>query len=239
MAKKKRDDAEQEQEQIYEPIKYHAKLTGITSAKMHRDDVPSADAVKAWRDAHKKDIGRGDDRFPSWTWKTYLYHDGTHVTVPTDNIVACLRNVGSLFSLGGGQKTLKSASVSCLSFPTEHWRLIPAGKTEPILIADCNAIDDRLPFAAHAEPAAKLGMILDVRRVSVGQSKHVRARPCFPTGWTTDGEFYNLRPDLIPEEQLRKFWVAAGEFAGLLDWRPSSDSPGWHGKFTVELSRVG
>jgi len=235
---KKRNDAEQEPEQVYEPVKYRVKLTGITSAKMHRDDILAGDTVKQWRSTHK-DAPKGDDRFPSWTWKTYLYSDGTHVVTPTDNIIASLRKAGSLFSLGTGKKTLKGAAASCFAFPTANWRMVPAGKEEPILLADCDAIDDRMPFEKHIEPAARLGMILDLHRVSVTPtSKHVRVRPCFPAGWTVEGEFYNLKPGLIPEDQLRKFWTAAGEFSGLFDWRPSARSPGWHGKYTAELSRV-
>lgn len=221
-----------------DPILYTFESLGRTRIIFHRNDVLAGDRVKAWRDDHKK-TPKGDDRYPPWTWKTYLYHDGECVVVPTGNVSAALGRAGVEFTLTGTRKTLKAAAVSCLLFPQESLRVYPAGKTTPIRMQDVIDIDDEAPFAEHVAPAAKLGFILDVQRVPIGKKQHVHVRPCLPPGWRITGTFYNVQPDRIPEEQLKKLWKNVGEFEGLCDWRPGAPNhPGHHGKFETTIARA-
>jgi hypothetical protein len=222
------------------PIRYRVKLTGVTGLIMHRDDVTSADRIKVWREERKRDkkVLKGDDRYPSWCWKTYLYTDGANVAFPTDNLSSGLSKAGVQFSLGGGKKSLKEAAVSSIMFPDEYFDFAPAGH-DPIKVKTIvDDIDDDAEFEACIAPAMGLGIILDVKRASVGQSKHVRVRPRFAPGWTMEGAFINTNPDMIPEDQQQQLWQYFGEFVGIGDWRPSAPKkPGRHGKFTVEVTR--
>lgn len=224
-----------------DPVLYNFSCIGRTKIIIHRNDVMSADKVQRWREERRQDkkILKGDDRYPCWTWKTYLYHDGECIVVPTANIGSALSRAGTQFSLNGSRKSLKAAAVSCIIFPHEYLRVIPAGKKAPIKMKDVIDIDDDAPFEEHIEPAAKLGILLDVRRVPIGQRQHVRVRPCLPPGWRVEGTFYNMQPYLIPEEQLKRLWTSIGEFEGLCDWRPGAPHhPGQHGKFETTISRA-
>lgn len=72
---------------------YEATLTGKT-IMMHRDNIAGSGLLKRWEKDPKnraKSIA-GDDRIPAWRWIGALYHDGTHVALPADLIMACILN---------------------------------------------------------------------------------------------------------------------------------------------------
>lgn len=223
--------------------RYEVTLTGARASMiMHWDSVRNADLVKRWREDHKRDkaVLKGDDRYPSWTWKTYLYIGETDrvVCIPTPNIQSCLMKGGVEFDLKGSKrKSLKAATQSMLRFEEPELPLHlshPKGKV--VTYEDIQSIDDGMSFEEQSAAAADLGIILDVRRVPVGQSKHIRTRPKFSAGWWVKGTLVNLYPDKIPDEQIVQLFDYCGKFVGLGDWRPSSPkTPGPHGQFDSSI----
>ena len=92
---------------------YNVTLTGTTPLIVHADNLDGQRRVTAWQKnpenkAHKIP---GSDERPAWTWTTYCYHDGEHLTIPSDNLMTCLRKAGALISLQG-KKTAKAATQS-------------------------------------------------------------------------------------------------------------------------------
>ena len=92
-------------------MKVAFELTGEMPLLMHSDDVEAADELKEWRkDPANKDLSvAGDDRSPAWTWQTYLYSDGEHVTIPGANLMVNLRTAATQIILKK-QKTFKELS---------------------------------------------------------------------------------------------------------------------------------
>lgn len=64
--------------------------------------------------------------------------------------------------------------------------------------------------------------------VSVNQSRVIRVRPMFPTGWTLEFEL-EFDETILNMSDLLKACVNAGALIGLGDWRPK------FGRFTVEV----
>jgi hypothetical protein len=221
--------------------KYKIKFTGITSLLMHRDDVDAADRVAAFRkDPANKKGAKGDDRWPIWTWKTYLYDDGEHVVIPSFALMAMLRKGGSDFKIEGkGNKTLKAASQTCIRFTEESFKLHNF-KNKLLPIDKVNKITSEV-YTDHQSAAGKLGIILDKRRVTIpgGTSKHVRVRPKWCPGWWFEATAVVIDTTLIPKETFCKLVQLCGMYAGLLDWRPGAPkSPGSHGVFEAEITEI-
>jgi hypothetical protein len=213
-------------------MEYRFELTGITSLLMHRDDIQESDELKAWREApENKNISvKGDDRSPPWTWLTYLHHDGEHLAIPAEVIMATLRKAGSMMILKN-TTTYKSLSQSGLFVPEPFCRLINNG--EQVRLKDVMALKDR-PFAAHAAGAKDLGFRLSVLRARVSGKGHVRVRAEFAR-WAVAGTILVSEP-AITDAVLRAMFDLAGRRCGFLDWRPSSKTPGPHGMFGSKLT---
>lgn len=210
------------------------KISGQSPLLMHLDDVEAADEVRLYRtnpdNAAKQDSPSGDDRFPTWTWQTYLYHDGERVAWPSANLMSCLRAAGAQVRTGKGTKSFKAATQSVLCPSEPFFAFAHNGKV--IEMSDVLAFRDDT-FSAHKKGAEALGFTLDVRRAAVGQRKHVRVRPRFDGVWTVTGELLVLQPEIVP--QLETIFRIAGDI-GIGDWRPGSPkSPGPFGRFTAEL----
>lgn len=207
-------------------------LKGVTPCLMHADDVMAADALTEWRkDPKNKNLSvKGDDRSPPWTWTTYLYSDGTHVTVPSDNLLVCLRVAGAGINLKGN-KSFKSLTQSGLLIREEYLRFTNSGKQLPL--EKIAALADK-DFKTQYDAVQKLGFRLDVRRARVGDQKHIRVRPRFDK-WELSGTLKVLSPEWTAPKLKQLFELA--ESVGMLDWRPGSPkSPGKWGMFTAQLS---
>lgn len=216
--------------------KYRFCLTGLTPLLVHADDIIAADSLIEWRrdPMNKNRTTPGDDRSPAWTWKTYLYSDGKHLTVPFQNLMASLRLAGAEVSMSG-RKTFKVATQTGLVIEEEHLKLI--GPKGFIDIKQIDAISDEASFAEHRQAVKPLGFELYVIRAKIGNAKHVRVRPRFDE-WRLEGHINVTGPEFTLEK-LRSIFDIAGMHKGLLDWRPSSPkSPGPFGRFKNELTPI-
>ena len=230
--------------------RYKVTLTGgPTGLLMHADDVIKADALQAYRGAAKaKGSGAksspGDDRTPPWSYWTYLYSDGTNVCLTVEQLAACLMKGATEFKMSGKKgKTLKAASQTLIRIVDSFWplRVQQVGKKglQPVPTADIFAIGQDASFDEHTKRCLELGIILDVRRAAVAQSKHVRVRPRFAPGWQASGEVQVIDETIIDSDTLAGIFDYCGDFVGLGDWRPSSPKkPGPHGRFTATVERL-
>jgi hypothetical protein len=210
-------------------------LTGEMPLLMHWDNIEGGDTLKDWRQdpKNKNQSVPGDDRSPAWTWHTYLYNDGEHVTIPQDNLMSALMAGGTQVILKR-QKTYKELSQSGILIASEHLRL-EYGEGKQLTMAQVAALKD-LPFSKQAEECQKLGFRLFCKRAKIGNSKHIRVRPRFEQ-WRVSGQLQVISEDL-PFDKLELIFNYAGR-AGLCDWRPSSPKrPGPYGMFTAKLKQV-
>jgi hypothetical protein len=213
-------------------MEYAFRLEGSTSLLMHADDVLNSDDLVAWRrDPKNKSVSvPGDDRSPAWTWQSYLYHDGTHIAIPQECLMASLRSAGAKMTLKG-QTTFKALSQSALTIGSEYCEFTNAGKQ--ISVADILKLRNR-PFAEQVQGAREQGFDLHVKRAAVGTAKHVRVRPKF-SSWAVSGTIEVSDP-VITESVLSQMFEIAGRKAGLGDWRPSAPkSPGPYGMFSSQV----
>lgn len=209
-------------------------LFGLTALLMHNDDVEASDRLTAWRkDAKNRGVSQaGDDRSPGWTWQTYLYHDGQHVSIPSQNLMVCLRSAGTQMILKK-QKTYKEISQSGMGIFTEFLSFA-GGTGKPIPIADVVALRD-LEFSAQSDAVREMGFRLFVKRARVGTAKHIRVRPRFDQ-WTASGEIVTVAQELT-FDAVSKLFELAGR-VGLCDWRPGCKTPGPFGMFSSQLKIV-
>lgn len=213
---------------------YDFQLNGVMPLLMHADDVLAADDLGAWRkDPKNKSISvPGDDRSPPWTWQTYLYHDGEHLAMPQECLMAALR-YGAAKITHKGQTTFKSMSQSGLLIGSDFGEFLC--NDEPVSLAKVLAFRDE-PFSRHMQGARDLGFDLSVKRAKVGTAKHVRVRPKFDN-WSVRGTIAVNEP-AITEGVLVQMFEIAGKLAGLCDWRPSAKSPGPYGMFSAEVRAI-
>src|SRR4030095_6788991 len=82
--------------------RYRVTWTGKTPLLMHRDSVEWADEMERWKaEPRNKAVSKaGDARPPAYRWLGCLYHDGTHIVVPSDNIMTAIRDGASLVPTG-------------------------------------------------------------------------------------------------------------------------------------------
>lgn len=205
-------------------------LTGIMPLLMHADDIDAADTLMAWRKdpANKNVSTAGDDRSPAWTWQTYCYSDGTHLAMPSENIMVALRQAGSQLILKK-QKTYKEISQSGLLITTEFCEFRTGGKL--VAVDKLRAMKDK-PFAQQAAEAQKHGFKLFCKRAKIGTSKHVRVRPRFDS-WSVSGRIQILANEITPEVLAQLFDLAGR--VGLCDWRPGCKTPGPFGMFSAKV----
>lgn len=216
-------------------------LTGTMPLIMHADDIDAADALKAWRNApeNKNFSVGGDDRSPPWTWMTYLYSDGEHVTMPAANVMVALRTAGAQIIMKK-QKTYKEISQSGMVITSEFCTLLSNGKQVPIAPfnwpSEAAKIGDNPgPFDEQIELGKKHDIRLYTKRAKIGQSKHIRVRPRFES-WAVKGEIEVFAPELTFEIVERLFGFAGR--GGLGDWRPACKTPGPYGMFTAKLNEL-
>jgi hypothetical protein len=205
-------------------------LTGTMPLLIHSDDVEAADTLTEWRrdPQNRSSSVAGDDRSPPWTWQTYLYSDGESMTIPSQNLMVCLRHAGSQMILKK-QKTFKEISQSGLLIRSEFLTLTVAGKQVPMAkISELHG----LPFKAQADAVRGLGFRLFLKRAVVGRAKHVRVRARLDE-WSVSGEVEVLVPE-ITQERLETMFGLAGR-VGLCDWRPGCKTPGPFGMFEAKL----
>lgn len=211
--------------------RYEFELKGATSLLMHSDDVEMADALVEWqKDPANRGVSKpGDDRTPPWTWQTYQYYsdDGERVVMPSLNVSACLRKAATQIRMKG-QKTFKEASQNGMMIEQENLQFLCKGK---------ELLTGALPgrnttFQEQADAVRDLGFRLFVKRVRVGQSKHIRVRPRFDN-WAVRGSLMVLVPE-ITKEVLEQMFHLAGR-VGLGDWRPGGPTPGQHGMFEASV----
>lgn len=216
-------------------MKFQFTLNSLSPLLLHADDVEKADMLKQWRsDPANKNISvPGDDRSPPWTWQTYLYTDGTHLTIPADNLSPCLMQ-GAAQMILKKQKTFKEVSQTGLFIGEDHFPILINGK--PIESAKIDAIANKT-FAEQAQAVKPLGLTLFVKRAPVGgKSKHVRVR-ARADKWSITGTIEILVPE-ITEERLNEMFRIAGFYKGLCDWRPGSKTPGRFGRFEHTLTKL-
>lgn len=218
-------------------MRYGFTLTGVRALLMHFDDIEWADDITAWRldpeNAKKKGEQSGDDRRPAHTWLGYCYRDGESIAMPSSNLSACLKKAGSRVPMGR-MKTHKELAVSGIFIETEYLTFTNGGKQVPW--APIASLAGESAFGEHVKAVAQMGFKLDVRRVTVGSSKHVRVRPRFES-WAVSGTL-EVTAQEITDEVLRSIFQQAGR-VGLGDWRPGSPkSPGPFGMFDVKLKAI-
>ena len=178
--------------------------------------------------ANKNVSTAGDDRAPAWTWQTYCYSDGTHLAMPSENIMVALRQAGAQLILKK-QKTYKEISQSGLLITTEFCELRAGGKL--IAVDKLREMKEK-PFGQQAAEAQKYGFRLFCKRAKIGTSKHVRVRPRFDS-WSVSGRIQILANEITPEVVAQLFDLAGR--VGLGDWRPGCKTPGPFGMFSAKV----
>jgi len=215
----------------------HVKIKGLTPLLMHADNIEWSDAMEEWRKEpeNRAKSKAGDDRTPAFRWMGALNTDGKIVTIPSEYIMRCLMEGGALVPTGKGKKTFKAQSQSGLLCPEFHWPLQLNGSAATISMDDINALKDKQHFVEHSEGARKLGFSLFVKRVRVGQSKHIRVRPRFEQ-WATEGRIAIMDEEISPQV-LKQILELAGRYKGLGNWRPGCPTPGQFGMFEATVSQ--
>jgi len=216
---------------------YQVEITGTMPLLMHQDNVEWADAMTAWKNdpGNRKKSVAGDDRTPAFRWLGSVYNDGEHVTLPSENLMKALMEGGAMVPVPGGRsgKTFKAQTQSGMMIGEAFWPLRVKGNAIPW--ANLEALTKEEDYAVHQKTAADLGFMLFLKRVKIGQSKHIRVRPRFDS-WSASGTL-NVWDEQLTLPVLKDIFVYAGKFKGLCDWRPSSPSkPGSFGMFEAKVS---
>lgn len=217
---------------------YAIEIVGKTPLLMHWDNIEWADEMERWKNnpANKTKSKAGDDRSPAFRWLGSLYHDGTHVAIPSDNLMRCMMEGGAMVPTGGrAGKTFKAQTQSGCMVGEPFWPLVVKGKMldyAPLF----KALREEPDFDRHQAFAAKNGFLLYLKRAKIGTSKHIRVRPRFDS-WAASGTL-NVWDDQLTENALRQIWTYAGQYKGLGDWRPGGKTPGSYGMFEVTLRAV-
>jgi hypothetical protein len=213
--------------------RYKITLQGLTPLLVHNDNLTFSEKVVEWRNApeNKEFSVSGDDRTPPWTWIGYLYQDGKHIGINSDNIMTMLREGGAKVLTGKGKETYKKHTQSGIMLDQQQWDILVDGK--PISIDPIKALIGDRDFIRHIDTAEGLGFELLVKRAKIGRAKHIRVRPMFRE-WSAVGSLTIIDREIsgITEATLRIILNQAGAICGLCDWRPSSPSSGTFGKFT-------
>ena len=214
---------------------YKIRLEGTTPLIMHADALDQQARLDAWRtEPRNRALSvAGDDRSPPWTWQTYLYNDGEFVVIPEANIRACLMEAGKKCpkSKGRGAGSLKVEAVSGILLDAPLLPFYVKGKR--IEMKDVIAIDS-VAFQDHIAGAQALGFDVLVKRATIGQSKHIRARPVFRS-WSSEFVI-TVVSDVLTKALIERIWQVAGTLVGLCDWRPGAKkSPGPYGQFKATI----
>jgi hypothetical protein len=203
-------------------VLYKVTIHGVTPLLMHRDAFDEVEVLSGGK--------KGDDRTPSDRWKQYLYLENGRVVMPEANIKAALEKAGAAISIGG-KLTLKRPIVAGCFFDTPFLPLLV--EDEEVTIDTIDAITG--DFEQQCVGAREAGFSLDIHRVKIGASRHIRVRPRFDV-WTCVGTCEVMIPEEITFDRLAECFRIAGNSAGLCDWRPAS--PKRAGSFGRFESRV-
>lgn len=216
--------------------RYKFVLTGISPLLMHADSVEHADALTEWRKApENKALSKsGDDRSPVWTWKTYLYGDGKHIGMPSDNLMTCLREAGTAMKIKGNQ-SYKALTQSGLMI--EEFMMPFFANGVQVKMSDVERINNKGEFHEHEDGARNLGFELFVKRAKIGAAKHIRVRPKFDN-WSVEGTLIVTEEEALKKVILQQIFDIGGALKGLCDWRPSSGKSGQFGRFKAKLTEV-
>ena len=218
--------------------KYEVTLTGTTPLLMHWDNIEWADQMDAWKNdpANRKDSRAGDDRSPAWRWIGSCYHDGKHITIPSDNLMRSMMEGGAMVPVPGGKngKTFKAQTQSGMMVSESDWPVLVGGS--PISFSEIAPLMKVVDFADHKAAADRLGFMLFVKRAKVGASKHIRVRPRF-NEWSARGTV-TVWDKQITDAVLADVLSYAGQYKGLGDWRPGGKTPGAFGMFKAEIRKV-
>ena len=211
---------------------YQVVLRGLTPLLMHNDNLAFTERVVEWRRApeNKEFSVSGDDRTPPWTWIGYLYHDGHHIGINSDNIMTMLREGGAKVLTGKGKETYKKPTQSGIMLDQQQWDILIDGKPVPVELI--KPLIGNRDFIQHIDMSEKLGFELLVKRAKIGRAKHIRVRPMFRE-WIATGSLTVIDREIsgITKEVLELVLNQSGAVCGLCDWRPSSSSSGTFGKF--------
>jgi hypothetical protein len=215
---------------------YTVTLTGTMPLLLHGDNLDWRASLAAWR-AHPDNKAKsvaGDDRSPAWSWIGGLYHDGHVLGVSADNLMTAIREGGARVSVPGKRSlTYKRQSQSGLVINELLWPLV--GPKGTVAWDEVNAHCDEEDFTVHQEFARLHGFELFVKSARIGNKKHIRVRAKFLT-WRLRGTI-TVFDDTITTSVLGSILTAAGRYAGICDWRPSSpNAPGPYGTFTAALT---
>lgn len=215
--------------------RYSITITGTTPLLMHWDNIEWADTMDEWKadPANKKTSKAGDDRSPAWRWLGSVYHDGTHVGVPNDNLMRCLMEGGAMVPVPGGKngKTFKAQTQSGMMVNETHWPLTIDGQLIPW--PELWALHKEPSISAHKAAARAAGFDLFFKRAKIGASKHIRVRPRFDR-WQCTGSI-SVWDEQIKLSVLRDLFGYAGRYKGLGDWRPGGKTPGPFGMFEAAI----
>ena len=212
-------------------------LTARMPLLMHADNIEFADAMEAWKnDPLNRDLSKaGDDRTPPYRWIGCLNYDEPDtgkVTIPSEYIMRCMMAGAAQVPTGKGKSTFKSQSQSGIISTEFHWQFLNNGK--PILMKDIRKLEKLPTFKEHSDAARDLGFSLFMKRVKIGDRKHIRVRPRFDE-WSGSGEL-TVIDDSITNKILESILDIAGRLKGLGDWRPGAPkSPGPFGTFNAKI----
>src|SRR3972149_313932 len=167
---------------------YAVTITGKTPLLMHSDNIEWADKMEVWKNnpENRKHSKAGDDRSPAFRWLGSLYHDNERVSIPSENLMACIMEGGAMVPVPGGRsgKTFKAQKQSGMIVAEPFWPLLVGGKEVPV--ASIMALLEEKDFQKHQDLAAKYKFTLFVKRAKIGASKHIRVRPRFDS-WQASG----------------------------------------------------
>jgi hypothetical protein len=216
---------------------YEVSITGKMPLLMHADNINWADEMEQWKNdpANKRGSKAGDDRSPAFRWIGSLYHDGTSVALPSDNLMRAFMEGGAMVPVPGGRsgKTFKAQTQSGMLVDGAYWPLLVGDARRAISARDVLALRTEKSFDAHRERVEKLGFSLYVKRAKIGTSKHVRVRPIFEK-WASVG-IVRVWDEQITLDVLQQVVTYAGLYKGLGDWRPGGKTPGPYGMFTAKV----
>ena len=216
---------------------YDITITGKTPLLMHADNLDWAEVMEQWNNdpSNRKNSKAGDDRTPPFRWLGCLYHDGSVISLPGDNLMRCLMEGGAMVPVPGGKmgKSFKAQTQSGCMVGEAYWPLLVQG--EQIQWADLQVLEKEPSFHAQQAAAADHGFMLYVKRAKIGQSKHVRVRPRVDR-WSATGTI-NVWDEQLTHSLLETILSYAGQYKGLGDWRPGGKTPGPHGMFEATVKK--
>jgi hypothetical protein len=185
------------------------KWTGIRPILMHNGRLsdPLDDYVKKQKDIRADKVAAktdaGTEKLMRLEWEGGLYwSDKFGPVIPSDNIESCIQLGSRRLKLG----KIVAAAVFC---------------TEPEVKLEYDG--PRSLEKLYATPGYSLR-----KSAKVGQSRVMRVRPMFPTGWSITFEL-EFDGEAINSTSLQRCCVEAGSMIGLGDWRPK------FGRFLVEV----